>query len=211
MNIKLLGPDFLPTSLTLTPGCPGVKSFSPPTEPQETHFLLRTSTTLGVGVHDSKGSRKSFVQINLRCFAFREEKEPKPKCLGPNIFWWGRGLRRERVGAKSSVGPSKPRGSKLSGGISRDFGWDIAGAAEKFEKIKFVGVQVLSPNSVNRQTLKSKFFCAHPLPKNQGVPKGVFGKGVPVMKCHKVGLLFATLEDTSRHFATRARLCSERP
>ena len=28
------------------------------------------------------------------------EKEPKPKLFGPDIFQWGRGLPRERVGAK---------------------------------------------------------------------------------------------------------------
>ena len=28
------------------------------------------------------------------------KKEPKPKLFGPDIFRWGRGLPRERVGAK---------------------------------------------------------------------------------------------------------------
>ena len=29
-----------------------------------------------------------------------KKKEPKPKLLSPDIFWWGGGLPRERVGAK---------------------------------------------------------------------------------------------------------------
>ena len=49
------------------------------------------------------------------------KKEPKPKLLSPDIFWWGGGLPREGVGAKSSVCPSKPRESNFFGGISRDF------------------------------------------------------------------------------------------
>ena len=49
------------------------------------------------------------------------KKEPKPKLFGPDIFGWGGGLPREGVGPKSSVCPSKPRETKLFGGISRDF------------------------------------------------------------------------------------------
>ena len=41
-------------------------------------------------------------------------------------------------GSKSSVCPSKPRETKLFGGMSRDFCRDILGAPEKFEKKKFV-------------------------------------------------------------------------
>ena len=48
----------------------------------------------------------------------------------------GEGLPRERVGAKSSVCPSKPRETKLVGGISWDFCQDIPGVPEKFEKQK---------------------------------------------------------------------------
>ena len=41
-------------------------------------------------------------------------------------------------GPKSSIRPSKPGKSNFLGGISRDFGRDIPGAPEKFEKKKFV-------------------------------------------------------------------------
>ena len=41
----LFGPNFPRTFLTLTPGCPGVKIFSPPPGPQETHFSVRMSMT----------------------------------------------------------------------------------------------------------------------------------------------------------------------
>ena len=52
-------PDFPQTVLTLTPGCPGVKKFLPTTGPEETHFLVRTSTIFGADVHDPKGCRKT--------------------------------------------------------------------------------------------------------------------------------------------------------
>ena len=52
------------------------------------------------------------------------KKEPKPKLLSPDIFWWGGGLPREGVGAKK-------------------FGME---APEKFEK-KNVWVQFSSPMS----------------------------------------------------------------
>ena len=73
-----------------------------------------------------------------------KKKERKPELFGPDIFGLVGGLPRERVGAKKSVCPSKPRETKLSCGISRDFGWDIPGAPEKFKKIK-VCVQFSSP------------------------------------------------------------------
>ena len=59
---------------------------------------------------------------------FRQEKEPKPKLLGPDIFGRAGGLPRERVGAKK-------------------FGMSLEtqGAPEKFEKNK-VCVQCWFPN-----------------------------------------------------------------
>ena len=66
------------------------------------------------------------------------KKEPKPKLL-VRISSGGVGVFHVNgVGPKSSVWPSKPRESKLFGGISRDFCRDIPGAPEKFEKIKHV-------------------------------------------------------------------------
>ena len=61
-----------------------------------------------------------------------KKKELKPKLFGPDIFRWG-SLPREGVGANSSVCPSKPRKTKLFGGISRDFWRDIPEVPEKFE------------------------------------------------------------------------------
>ena len=65
-----------------------------------------------------------------------KKKEPKPKLFGPDIFQWGRGLPRERVGAKKFDMSLETQGIKL-------FGWDIPGfcrdipeAPEKFEKKK---------------------------------------------------------------------------
>ena len=63
-----------------------------------------------------------------------KEKSPDLKLLCPDIFWWGGGLSREGVGPKGSACPSKPRKTKHLGGVSRDFGWDIPGVPEKFEK-----------------------------------------------------------------------------
>ena len=67
--IKLLGPDFLWTFLTLTPGCPGVidKKFLPVSGGRrKTHFSVRMSTIFGADVHDPKGSRKTLYKKSLR-------------------------------------------------------------------------------------------------------------------------------------------------
>ena len=82
-------------------------------------------------------------------FCSGKRKESKPKLFCPDIFGWAGGLPREGVGAKNSVCPSKPRGTKLFGGISRDFCRDISGVLSrtlKSTKIKeylnqsFIGV-----------------------------------------------------------------------
>ena len=59
------------------------------------------------------------------------QKGPKPKLSGPDIFQWGRGLPRERVGAKKFDTSLETREIKL-------FGRDILGVPEKFENNKFV-------------------------------------------------------------------------
>ena len=41
------------------------------------------------------------------------KKEPKPKLLSPDIFWWGGGLPRERVGAKKFGMSLETQGIKL--------------------------------------------------------------------------------------------------
>ena len=65
------------------------------------------------------------------------KKEPKPKLFGPDIFQWGRGLPRERVGAKKFDRSLETREIKLFGRDIPGFCRDIPGAPEKFEKKKF--------------------------------------------------------------------------
>ena len=60
------------------------------------------------------------------------KKEHKPKLLSPDIFQWGTGLPRARVGAKK-FGMSKLFGWDIPG-----FCWDIPAVPEKFEKKMFV-------------------------------------------------------------------------
>ena len=47
------------------------------------------------------------------------KKEPKPKLLSPDIFWWGRGLPREGVGAKKFDTSLETQGIKLLAGKTR--------------------------------------------------------------------------------------------
>ena len=65
------------------------------------------------------------------------KKEPKPKLFGPDIFRWGGGLPRERVGAKKFDSSLKTREIKLFGRDIPGFCRDIPGAPEKFEKKMF--------------------------------------------------------------------------
>ena len=52
----------------------------------------------------------------------RHEREPKPKLLSPDIFWWGGGLPREGVGAKKFGMSLETQGYQtFFGRISRDF------------------------------------------------------------------------------------------
>ena len=67
-----------------------------------------------------------------------KKKEPKPKLFGPDIFQWGRGLPRERVGGKKFDMSLEAREIKLFGRYIPGFCRDIPGAPEKFEKKKFV-------------------------------------------------------------------------
>ena len=67
------------------------------------------------------------------------KKEPKPKLLSPDIFWWGRGLPREGVGAKKFGMSFETREIKLLWRDIPGFCRDIPKEPEKFEnKIKFV-------------------------------------------------------------------------
>ena len=82
----------------------------------------------------AKASKKSldFLKSSGR------KKEPKPKLFGPDIFGWGGGLPRERVGAKKSDTSLEIREIKLFGRDIPGFCRDIPGLPEKFEKKKFV-------------------------------------------------------------------------
>ena len=65
------------------------------------------------------------------------KKEPKPKLLSPDIFWWGGGLPREGVGAKKFGMSLETQGIKLFGRDIPGFCRDIPEAPEKFEKKMF--------------------------------------------------------------------------
>ena len=62
------------------------------------------------------------------------KKEPKPKLLSPDIFWWGGGLPRERVGAKKFGTSLETQRIKLFWRDIPGFCRDIPEAPEKFEK-----------------------------------------------------------------------------
>ena len=64
------------------------------------------------------------------------KKEPKPKLLSPDIFWWGGGLPREGVGAKKFGMSLETQGIKLFWRDIPGFCRDIPEAPEKFEKKK---------------------------------------------------------------------------
>ena len=79
------------------------------------------------------GSYLIFMEIGFhKCYITDVEqrkrsgrkKEPKPKLFGPDIFQWGRGLPRERVGAKKFDTSLETREIKLFGrdipGLCRD-------------------------------------------------------------------------------------------
>ena len=66
------------------------------------------------------------------------KKEPKPKLFGPDIFQWGGGLPRERVGTKKFDTSLETREIKLFGRDIPGFCRDIPAVPEKFEKKKFV-------------------------------------------------------------------------
>ena len=76
------------------------------------------------------------LNIDFRGRNVLQAKEPKPKLFGPDIFQRGRGLPRERVGAKKFDTSLEAREIKLFGRDIPGFCRDIPGAPEKFEKKK---------------------------------------------------------------------------
>ena len=75
--------------------------------------------------------------IELHRITSGTKKEPKPKLLSPDIFWWGGGLPREGVGAKKFGMSLETQGIKLFWRDIPGFCRDIPEAPEKFEKKKF--------------------------------------------------------------------------
>ena len=97
-------------------------------------------------LEDPRGAspdRRSFPDLFYKQTCLRHEKEPKPKLLSPDIFWWVGVFHVKGWGPKTSVCPSKPRESNFFGGISRDF----AGISWNRPKSlrKNVWVQFLAP------------------------------------------------------------------
>ena len=76
------------------------------------------------------------IAYSLRQANSGRKKEPKPKLFGPDIFQWGRGLPRERVGAKKFDTSLETREIKLFGRDIPAFCRDIPGVPEKFKKKK---------------------------------------------------------------------------
>ena len=64
------------------------------------------------------------------------KKEPKPKLLSPDIFWWDGGLPREGVGAKKFGMSLETKETKLFGQDIPGFRWDIPGVPDKFGEKK---------------------------------------------------------------------------
>ena len=83
---------------------------------------------------------KKFVQKSSCAFFVPyfsgTKKEPKPKLLSLDIFWWGGGLPREGVGAKKFGMSLETQGIKLFGRDIPGFCRDIPELPEKFEKKK---------------------------------------------------------------------------
>ena len=78
-----------------------------------------------IGSLCKRGLRKLDSQNRLNS---RRKKEPKPKLFGPDIFQWGRGLPRERVGAKKFDASLEAREIKLFGrALRRGIGVGVEG------------------------------------------------------------------------------------
>ena len=79
----------------------------------------------------SKNTGEKFKLQNLEVGIQGRKKEPKPKLFGPDIFRWGRGLPRERVGPKKFDTSLETREIKLFGRDIPGFCRDIPGSARK--------------------------------------------------------------------------------
>ena len=151
ININFFWPGFpadIPDPYTRMPR--GQKASPHHQGRRKTHFLVRTSTMFGADVHDPKGCWKTLYKIGLRWF------------FGPYTILFNQGRKRNpnpnflvripsgRVGVfhvkgwgpKSSVCHSKPRETKLFGGISRDFCRDIPGCLKSLRKKSLCSILV---------------------------------------------------------------------
>ena len=80
-------------------------------------------------------TQSTVAKLHLKfSFLSGTKKEPKPKLLSLDIFWWGRGLPREGVGAKKFGMSLETQGIKLCWRDIPGFCRDIPEAPEKFEK-----------------------------------------------------------------------------
>ena len=80
----------------------------------------------------------STTPLLLAFATIRHGKRAQTQTLSPDIFWWGRGLQREWVGAKKFGMLLETREIKLFGLDIPGFCWDILAVPEKLEKKMFV-------------------------------------------------------------------------
>ena len=123
------------------------------------------STTCSIWTSQAGGQEQTALRWELRCSDRQrsqiqsvsgKKKEPKPKLFGPDFFRWGRGLRREGVGAKKFGMSFETQETQLFGQDIPGFCRDIPGFAdEKFEKKK-VWVQFLPLLSGKKNNLISR-------------------------------------------------------
>ena len=73
-------------------------------------------------------------EVVLTHFLSGKKKEPKPKLFGPDIFRWGGGLPRERVGAKKFDTSLETREIKLFGRDIPGFCRDVPEVPGKFDQ-----------------------------------------------------------------------------
>ena len=121
-----------------------------------TDFWARRSSVFITSVHNPNGSRKTLCGTSFCCFSgpnvrvslsilqrnavCQARKRAQTQIFGSghllvgvfHVHGWGQ---------KCSVCHSKPRETKLLGGISRDFGWDVPGSGV-WRRVKSAGVRL---------------------------------------------------------------------
>ena len=119
--------------------------------------VFASSKTRGFDENGKNDECTSCAHKQWVCYwQIKEEKGAQTQTFCVRISSDGMGVFVNGWGPKSSVCPSKPRKTQLLGGnrhrrgISRDFGWDVPGAHEKFEKKKLCSF--LSPKTKTKVT-----------------------------------------------------------